>query len=121
LAGTATLIGNSATDPRVVRPAYPGDNLDLYMIGMGAPLDSSKFITGQVFSGAFPLSAPVTATVGGERANVVFAGLTAPGLYLVRIEVPSDLTAGNQPLQVSTQGFQSRPSLILRIATAPAR
>ena len=29
LAGTATLVGNRATDPRVVRPVYPGDALDL--------------------------------------------------------------------------------------------
>ena len=56
LAGTATLVGNSATDPRVVRPVYPGDTLDLYMIGVGSTLDPSKFITDRVFSGAFPVS-----------------------------------------------------------------
>ncbi len=96
LAGTATLVGNSATDPRVVRPASPGDTLDLYMIGMGATLDPSKFVTDRVFSGAFPISAPVTAAVGGKPANVLFAGLTAPGLYLVRIVVPSGL-GGRSP------------------------
>ena len=120
LAGTATLVGNSATDPRVVRPVYPGDTLDLYMIGLGATLDPSKFVTDRVFSGAFPVSAPVTATVGGEPANVLFAGLTAPGLYLVRIVVPSDLAAGAQPLQVSAGGIQTRPSLVLQMAAAPA-
>ena len=119
LAGTATLVGNSATDPRVVRPVYPGDTLDLYMIGLGATLDPSKFVTDQVFSGAFPVSAPVTASVGGEAANVLFAGLTAPGLYLVRIVVPSGLAAGAQPLQVSAGGIQTRPSLVLQIAAAP--
>ena len=121
LAGTATLVGNSATDPRVVRPVYPGDSLDLYMIGLGSTLDPSKFITDRVFSGAFPVSAPVTATVGGEPANVVFAGLTAPGLYLVRIVVPSDLAAGAQPLQVSASGIQTRPALLLQMADAPPR
>src|SRR5258708_2793924 len=55
LAGTATLVGNHATDPRVVRPVYPGDTLDLYMIGAGSTLDPSKFVTDRVFSGAFPL------------------------------------------------------------------
>jgi len=119
LAGTATLVGNGATDPRVVRPVYPGDTLDLYMIGLGATLDPSKFITDQVFAGAFPLSASVTASVGGEPANVIFAGLTSPGLYLVRIVVPSDLSAGAQALQVSAGGIQPRPSLILQMAAAP--
>ena len=71
LAGTATLVGNSATDPRVVRPAYPGDTLDLYMIGLGATLDPSKFVTDRVFSGAFPVSAPVTAS-RGRRSRQTF-------------------------------------------------
>ena len=34
LAGTGTLIGNSAVDPRVTRAALPGDVLDLYMAGL---------------------------------------------------------------------------------------
>jgi uncharacterized protein (TIGR03437 family) len=119
LAGTATLIGNNATDPRVARAAYPGDTLDLYMIGLGATTDSSKFITDQVFSGAFPVSAPVTATVGGKSANVLFAGLTAPGLYLVRIVLPSDVAAGAQPLKVSMGGIDTRTSLLLQVASPP--
>jgi uncharacterized protein (TIGR03437 family) len=120
LAGTATLIGNSATDPRVVRPAYPGDTLDLYMIGLGSTLDPSEFLTDKVFAGAFPVSAPVTASVGGEAATVLFAGLTAPGLYLVRIVVPQNLAPGAQPLQVSAGAFTTRPSLVLEMGTPPA-
>jgi uncharacterized protein (TIGR03437 family) len=57
--------------------------------------------------------------VGGEPANVVFAGLTAPGLYLVRIVAPSDLAAGAQPLQISVSGIQTRPSVLLQVAEAP--
>ena len=119
LAGTATLVGNSATDLRVMRAVYPGDTLDLYMIGLGPTVDPSKFITDRIFSGAFPVSTPVTATVGGEPASVVFAGLTAPGLYLVRIMVPPDLAAGPQPLQVSVGGSPTRPSLVLQMAAPP--
>jgi len=72
-------VGNSAADSRVVRAAYSGDVLDLYMIGLGATADPSGFVTDRVFSGAFPVSAPVTATVGGASAPVLFAGLTSPG------------------------------------------
>jgi uncharacterized protein (TIGR03437 family) len=119
LAGTAILIGNSATDPRVLRAAYPGDTLDLYLIGLGSTLDPSDFITDQVFQGAFPVSAAVTVSVGGEPASVLFAGLTSPGLYLVRIVVPSDLAAGPQPLQVSAGDIPTRPSLVLQMAARP--
>jgi uncharacterized protein (TIGR03437 family) len=116
LAGTATLIGNSTTDPRVARAANPGDTLDLYMIGLGATQDPSKFVTDKVFSGAFPVNAPVVATVGGKPANVAFAGLTAPGLYLVRIVIPPDAAAGAQLLKVSIGGIDTRASLLLQVA-----
>jgi uncharacterized protein (TIGR03437 family) len=109
LAGTATLIGTNSVDSRVARAAHPGDTLDLYMIGLGATADISKFVTDEVFSGAYPLSATVTASIGGEQAQVLFAGLTSPGLYLVRIVVPSDLPPGPQPIQVLAGASQTRP------------
>jgi uncharacterized protein (TIGR03437 family) len=119
LQGSAVLVGNSATDPRVVRTVYPSDVLDLYMIGLGATVDPSKFVADRVFSGAFPVSAKVTATVGGKPATVLFAGLTSPGLYLVRISVPSDLAPGPQALEVTAGDAKTRSSLVLMMGTAP--
>jgi uncharacterized protein (TIGR03437 family) len=119
LAGTATLIGNPAVDPRVSRAAQAGDVLDLYLIGLGATQDLSKFVTDRVFAGAFLVAAPVTATVGGAPAELLFAGLTSPGLYLVRIVVPSGLAPGPQPIQVSAGGSKTPTSLVLTVAPAP--
>jgi uncharacterized protein (TIGR03437 family) len=115
LAGTATLVGNSATDPRVLRPVSPGDTIDLYMIGLGATVDATAFVTDRLFSGAFPVSATVLATVGGETANVQFAGLISPGLYLVRLVLPSDIAPGGQPLVVSAGGVKTRAGLVLEV------
>ena len=115
LAGAGTLIGNSAVDPRVTRAALPGDVLDLYMAGLGATVDPANFVTNQVFAGAYPVSAAVTASVGGESAQVLFAGLTSPGLYLVRVVIPSDLAPGPQPIQITAGGLQTRPSLMLMV------
>jgi uncharacterized protein (TIGR03437 family) len=89
------------------------------MIGLGATSDPSKFVTDQVFAGAYPVSASVTATVGGESATVSFAGLTAPGLYLVRIAIPQDLSPGAQVIQVSAGGLRTGSSLKLLLAPAP--
>jgi hypothetical protein len=98
--------------------------VDLYMIGLGATANPSDFITNQEFSGAFPVSAPVTATVNGESAPVIFAGLTSPGLYLVRISIPSDLQPGSSAIQVSignpsAGGAQTSALLTLAIGTTP--
>ena len=112
-------MGNSAVDPRVIRAAQPGDLLDLYMIGLGATVNPSQFITDQNFAGAYPVSANVTAMVGGESAPVLFAGLTSPGLYLVRVAVPTDLKAGQQPIQVSTESAQTSSLLMLTVSAAP--
>lgn len=119
LAGTATLIGNSALDARVLRAAQPGDVLDVYMIGLGATVDPSKFITDHLFSGAYPVSAQVTATVGGKTATVSFAGLTTPGLYLVRTEVPAGLSPGPQPIQISAGTLKTASSLMLMLGATP--
>lgn len=125
LQGTGFLVGNAAIDSRVTRAVFPGDIIDLYMLGLGATADGPAFVTNTEFSGAFPVSAPVTATVGGEPAPVIFAGLTSPGLYLVRIAIPADLKPGEQPIQVSTGnptagGAQTSSLLALTIGTPGA-
>jgi len=88
------------------------------MVGLGGTMDSSKFVTDQLFAGAYPVSATVSATVGGEPAVVSFAGLTAPGLYLVRIAIPKDLSPGTQMIQVSAGPSKTGSSLRLLLSPA---
>jgi uncharacterized protein (TIGR03437 family) len=87
------------------------------MVGLGATVDPSKFITNQTFSGAYPVSANVSATIGNEPAQVLFAGLTSPGLYLVRVTVPPDLVAGPQPIQISVGGSRTSSTLALLVGS----
>jgi uncharacterized protein (TIGR03437 family) len=89
------------------------------MVGLGATIDPSKFLTGQLFAGAYPVSVTVTATIGGESALVSFAGLTSPGLYLVRITIPQDLSPGAQTIQVLVGGSKTASALKLLLAPAP--
>lgn len=121
LQGTGFLVGNPAIDPRVNRAVFPGDIIDLYMIGLGATEDPSAFVTGRQFAGAFPIRAPIAARVGGQPATVIFAGLTSPGLYLVRIQIPAPLEPGNQPIEVALgtpPGEETKTSRLLSLTIA---
>lgn len=88
--------------------AAAGSFIAVYLTGLGA-------VTNPVATGMFaplsPLSmvrGTVTATIGGQAAQVLFAGL-APGfagLYQVNLVVPQ-LAAGNYLLQISVNGEAS--------------
>jgi uncharacterized protein (TIGR03437 family) len=90
-------------------PAKAGSTIMAYLTDAGAvsnqPADGAP-------AGSSPLSqvtAAFSATIGGQSANVSFAGL-APGfvgLWQFNIVVPSGVTAGNLPLVVTVGGQNS--------------
>jgi len=57
-----------------------------------------------VFSGAYPTTSPVTVTIGGANATVLFAGLVGPGLYQINVTVPSTLADGDQAVIATVAG-----------------
>jgi uncharacterized protein (TIGR03437 family) len=97
----------------VTQPAVADSAVSLFVTGLGAvdppvasgaaaPLDSLSTAT-----------ASVTATVGGQPATVIFAGL-APGfagLYQVNIIVPQ-LAPGNYPVQLAAGSVTSNQATI---------
>lgn len=94
-------------------PALPSGVVTVYMTGQGA-------VTPPVASGAVASASPmalpllaVTATVGGQAAGVLFAGLTpgAVGLFQVNLKVPS-LASGDYPLVVTVGQARSNAPLI---------
>lgn len=92
-----------------LNPAKVGSTIMAYLTGAGAvsnqPADGAA-------AGSSPLStdsSTMTATIGGQNAEVSFAGL-APGfvgLWQANIVVPSGLTQGDFPLIVSVGGQAS--------------
>ena len=94
-------------------PVEPGSFVIVYGTGLGA-------VTNPVPAGELtpqdPLSEvvePVTATIGGMEATVVFAGL-APnfaGLMQVNIEVPQ-LPLGEHEIVLTAGGIQSNAALV---------
>jgi glucose/arabinose dehydrogenase len=88
-----------AGDPALVtaeRPAVPGEIVYFYVTGLG-PVENVP-PTGAAAPRAplSPLRGPVTLTLGGRPADILFAGL-APGLvgvYQINVRVPADASPG---------------------------
>ena len=85
--------------------AKVGDVLSLFGTGFGPA--SGAPATGMVFSGAYATNNPVTVSVGGAAAQVLWAGLVAPGLYQINIAVPN-VGAGDQRVVASVLGASTQ-------------
>ena len=69
--------GAAESGSTVSASSKPGDVLSLYGTGFGPA--SSSVSTGVVFTGAYETTNPVTVTIGGLPAQVLWAGLVGPG------------------------------------------
>jgi uncharacterized protein (TIGR03437 family) len=103
-AGGILHLDNSPVSPG--SPARPGENLVIYMTGLGQV--DGGLINGQA-SPASPLLrvlAPISVQLGDVSVAPAFAGLTpgSVGLYQVNVVVPQDLAPKVYPLRVSAKG-----------------
>jgi uncharacterized protein (TIGR03437 family) len=96
-------------------PAQAGDVLVFYCAGLGP---TNPVIGDGVASPASPTAqptAPVMVTIGGQNANVLYAGLVAGlvGLYQVNVQVPTGVPPGNAvPVLLTVAGQTSPPATI---------
>jgi uncharacterized protein (TIGR03437 family) len=98
-------------------PAAAGEAITLYLVGMGA---TNPAVASALASPSGPLASVTTSpvvTIGGQQAQVLFAGLTpgAVALYQINLIVPTGVASGQAPL-VITQG-----SAAANAATLPMR
>jgi uncharacterized protein (TIGR03437 family) len=110
------LINNSdGTRNSPSNPARAGDYVAVY--GTGGGVMSPPGVTG----GAWPLlplsqfTQPVSVTVGGETAVVLYAGsapLMASGVFQINVRLPADLTAAAQFLCVKAGAVMSEAAPI---------
>ncbi|HWB95685.1 MAG TPA: choice-of-anchor V domain-containing protein [Bryobacteraceae bacterium] len=87
------------------RPAKSGDIIVLYGTGFG-PTTPAVDPT-LIFSGAAPTANPVSVTIGGQTAQVQFAGISGAGLYQLNVVVPQGVSDGDQPVVATTSDGQS--------------
>ncbi len=91
-------------------PTHAGDVVVMYCLGLGVV---SPAVADGAAAPSDPLAStvnPVTLTVGGQTATVIFAGLTPTlvGLYQINFRVPQGAGTGDQvPVVVSTGGQTS--------------
>ena len=96
-------------EPRT--PALRGETIVVYCAGLGSvkppvapgsPAPTPAAVTEN----------PVELTIGGKKAQVIFAGLTPglAGLYQINAVVPADATTGDAvPVVIQVAGASSQP------------
>ncbi|MGA2134637.1 MAG: serine hydrolase [Bryobacteraceae bacterium] len=97
------------------RPAKAGDSVELFGTGMGPTNPPAP--DGVVFTTSYETANPSSfaATLGGQPAQVLWAGLVGAGLYQVNIVIPGGLTGGDQPLVVTVGGLTTQASVMLTV------
>jgi len=105
-----SLIGTATSTP-VGTPAAPGETIVLYGNGFGTTNPAA--VNGQVQAAAAPLIATPTITFNNANATVVFAGLSATGLYQFNVTVPAGMPDGDATVVAKVGGVSSpTPALI---------
>ena len=102
---TVALIGPAAAVPNAT-PAEPGENVALFATGFG-----STTVSGEA------LAVTPSILIDGISAEVTFAGLVGSGLYQINVQVPSNVSRGQDVLVVGASGnFETQPNAFLTIA-----
>jgi uncharacterized protein (TIGR03437 family) len=108
-----TLVGKGTLDPRVQRPARPGEIVQFFATGFGptnppTPSDS-------LFLGAPMVANKPTITIGGRAASISGNGnLVSPGLFQFNITIP-DLPDGDHAIVAESGGVSSPANVFLTV------
>lgn len=105
--GPTTLIANTTT------PAAPGETVVLYANGLGQT--TPAVTNGTVVTTALPLASTPTVMINNVVAKVVFAGLSATGLYQLNVTLPATLPDGDVPVVVQTGAASSPAGALITI------
>jgi uncharacterized protein (TIGR03437 family) len=97
-----TYVGATTPDG-LFSPAAPGEEIVLYGFGFGLPSSGSLVAGSSTQTGTLP-SLPAV-QIGGQAAQVVFAGLISPGLYQFNVVVPPIASNGDNAVTAVYNGF----------------
>jgi uncharacterized protein (TIGR03437 family) len=97
----------------VTTPAQPGEIILLYGVGFGPANPPQP--SGQQVATAAPLPSAVQVTIGGQTANVAFAGLVESGLYQFNVTVPGGLPSGDAAVVAAIGGVSTQTGVLLTV------
>jgi uncharacterized protein (TIGR03118 family) len=87
-------------------PVEPGETITLYATGFGPTGSSGE-----------ALAVTPSILIDGIYADATFAGLVGPGLYQINVQVPPNVSRGQDVLVVGLSGnFETQPNAFLTIA-----
>jgi uncharacterized protein (TIGR03118 family) len=102
---SGALIGPATAVPNAT-PVEPGENVALFATGFGSTTASGE-----------ALAVTPSILIDGISAEVTFAGMVGPGLYQINVQVPSNVSRGQDVLVVGASGnFETQPNAFLTIA-----
>jgi len=113
----AILLANN-TVVTTTNPALRGSTIVIYANGAG--VTSPAGVTGAVAPSTTLLHpvAPVSVTIGGITATIAYAG-SAPGLVegvlQINAIVPTTISAGNQPIQITVGSASSQANVTIPV------
>jgi uncharacterized protein (TIGR03437 family) len=115
--GQLTAINPNGTRNTVASPVARGSYIIVYANGLGAV--NPPVPTGQraPFNPLSTVQFPITASIGGQPAQVLYAGL-APGfvgLYQLNIAVPANASTGLVPLTLTINGVPSQDNVFIAV------
>ena len=93
--------------------AKAGDNVVLFGSGFGPT--NPHVPAGQPFTGAAPITSPLTLTINGAPIQPDFAGISAAGVYQINVTIPPCLGEGDVPIQASVGGLQTRIGVLISL------
>lgn len=110
-------LGKPEADPRAARGAFPGEEIDIYAIGLGKT--GPEFPSDRLFNSSFAVIEPPTVRIGGVAVTPSSASLIAPGVYVVRVNVPESQEPGDAPLLFELNGVKSQDNVFLHVQGRP--
>lgn len=110
-----SILGKVSADPRVTRPARPGETIAIFGSGFGAT--NPVYPTDRVVVGTPEVVTTPTIRFGEATGTILGKGnLVAAGLYQFNVTIPASVPEGDVVVTAEINGIRSSTNVFLTIA-----